>query len=592
MIEKSKPAAGLIPAARYIRMSGDHQERSPEQQAAELARLAQREGLEILQDFSDPAVCGDSGTDQRPGLAGLLQAVKTGRVKAVLVWHTNRLSRQDPMDALELYNVLRKAGCRLITCCEGRIDLDDFAKQLLLFVNQKASKDYLLELSAKVLRGKRQNAEGGNWNGGPVPYGFDRAEVDAAGNLVRRLEPNQPKSTIRGHRVRLVPVEDPQRLAAVRFAFQRFASADLSVRALAGELQTRAFPAPNGSGWSDAFVGKLLDNPIYCGGLRWNRVGRGKYHRLVEGEITRVDGDGKRPNDQADVIERDGTHQGIVPRKLFQAVQKKLAAGRHHPHARRAEYPLSGLMFCAHCGRPMHGKARQGQRVHGDYHYHQYICGSYGTESGCGHFTVSAARVAKWLVTALQAEFLGPGRVELVAEIKRQLRAGAKTSKADVRRLTARLADLDQQVGRLVKAIRTTDAPELVEELAAVRQQRQAVQEALQQATRYQAPRGPRPRSGRSSGSSGRLGGPSGRRGPSDPPGSVPAAGRQDHLHLGPGHVSKRPGALLAGGRRSGAAEPRISQRPGFVGWCHLRRSLGTSGCEGPLQSWSFGTRG
>jgi len=492
MLAKSNPKpAGPIPAGSYIRMSGDNQERSPEQQAAELRRLAQREGLEIVEAFADPAICGDSGIEERPGLAALLQAVKAGRVKAVLVWHTNRLSRQDPMDALELYNVLRKAGCRLVTCCEGPIDLDDFAKQLLLFVNQKASKDYLVELSAKVLRGKRQNAENGGWNGGPVPYGFDRAEVDAAGNLVRRLEANQPKSTTRGHRVRLVPADDPQRLAAVRFAFERFATADLSVRALASELAARGFPAPNSSGWRHAALGKVLANPIYAGGTRWNHRSGAKYHGLRAGEIIALNGRGGgwQVNDELDVILQCGTHQGVVSRKLFQTVQTRLAAGRHRKCARRAEYPLSGLIFCAHCGRPLHGKTRQEQRAQGDYRYQQYICSSYGVGSICGHFTVDARRVAGWLVKALQAEFLGPGRVELVAEIKRQLRAGAKTNKTDTRRLTTRLADLDQQIGRLVRAIRTTDAPELVEELMAARQQRQAALEALQQAARYSDPK-------------------------------------------------------------------------------------------------------
>jgi hypothetical protein len=57
-----------------------------------------------------------------------------------------------------------------VTCCEGRIDLDDFSKQLLLFVNQKGSHDYLTEHSAKVLRGKLNTARAGNRNGGTLAY--------------------------------------------------------------------------------------------------------------------------------------------------------------------------------------------------------------------------------------------------------------------------------------------------------------------------------------------------------------------------------------------------------------------------------------
>ena len=69
------------------------------------------------------------------------------------------------MDGIALYNVLRKSRkWGLISCCEGSIDLDDFAKQLLLFIGQKGNHDYLTELSAKVWRGKL----GKRWQGRPM----------------------------------------------------------------------------------------------------------------------------------------------------------------------------------------------------------------------------------------------------------------------------------------------------------------------------------------------------------------------------------------------------------------------------------------
>jgi len=69
-----------------------------------------------------------------------------------------------------------------------------------------------------------------------------------------------------------------------------------------------------------------------------------------------------------------------------------------------------------------------------------------------------------------------------VAEIRRQLKAEAKTSQQDLKRLEKRAVELEREVGRLVKAIRTTDAPELAEELQAVRTERQSVSEGLQRA--------------------------------------------------------------------------------------------------------------
>ena len=170
-------APRLIPAAAYIRMSGRQQDKSPAEQRAEITKLAAREGCQVVEWFTDEAITGDSSTDSpaRPGCP--VDGAKAGTFKVVLAWHTNRISREDPMDAIVFYNQLRKAGVGLHTCCEGAIDLEDFAKQLLLFVNQKASNDFLVEMSAKTLRGRIANAKAGGHNGGPAVYAMDRGIV-------------------------------------------------------------------------------------------------------------------------------------------------------------------------------------------------------------------------------------------------------------------------------------------------------------------------------------------------------------------------------------------------------------------------------
>ena len=67
----------------------------------------------------------------------------------------------------------------------------------------------------------------------------------------------------------------------------------------------------------------------------------------------------------------------------------------------------------------------------------------------------------RWVVQALQEEYLGPGRDALVQNIKRELTTQAKAIHGDVARLQKRAGELDREVARLVKAIRTVDAAEL-----------------------------------------------------------------------------------------------------------------------------------
>jgi hypothetical protein len=68
------------------------------------------------------------------------------------------------------------------------------------------------------------------------------------------------------------------------------------------------------------------------------------------------------------------------------------------------------------------------------------------------------------------------------------LKARAKGGKDDAKMLESRLAELEREVGRLVKAIRTTDAPELAQELNNARADRDRVQAALEAAGRYATP--------------------------------------------------------------------------------------------------------
>jgi DNA invertase Pin-like site-specific DNA recombinase len=496
MAKANSTTASGIPAAAYIRMSGRQQDKSPTEQRAEVTKLASREGCRVVEWFTDEAITGDSSTDARPGLAALLKGAQAGTFKVVLAWHTNRISREDPMDAIVFYNQLRKAGVGLHTCCEGAIDLEDFAKQLLLFINQKASNDYLIELSAKVVRGKIANAKAGGWNGGPAYYGLDRGLFDADGQLTRRLQPGEHVS-IKGHRVHLLPGTDQAKIDAVRYAFTRFDGADLGVRELAREMERKGYPSPTGKGWSHSNIAKLLRTTAYVGTSRWGKTQHGKYYTFQGENIIALDrGVAKwRRKPDEDAIIREKASEGIVPTALFRRVQAKLKAQERTPsrRTRRADYPLTGLIYCEHCGQPMRGTAvggknRKGQRV---YRYVQYRCRTYDRfgigsprNTTCGHHTIDAQRVLRWLVHALQETFLGPGRDALVQEIKSQLKAQAKASGVDAKRLEKRAADLDREVGRLVKAIRTLDAAELVEELAIVRTDRDRVRAELAQAGR------------------------------------------------------------------------------------------------------------
>ena len=481
--------SSLIPAAAYIRMSGRQQDKSPAEQREEITKLASREGCEIVEWFTDEAITGDSSTDARPGLAAMLTAAKAGAFKLVLAWHTNRLSREDSMDAIVFYNQLRKAGVGLHTCCEGAIDLEDFAKQLLLFINQKANNDFLIEMSAKVVRGHIANAKAGGHNGGPAIYGMDRGLFDEQGNLVRRLQPGEYVRQS-GHHVRLLPCNDQAKIDAVKYTFERFDSADIGLRSLARELTAKGFPSPNSKEWSHNDVRRMLRNAAYAGTASWGAVAWGKYHEAQGEDIVPAGKQRRRKKPEQDTIIVKDAHEGIISKALFDCVQAKLPKPKSYQPKRKADYPLSGLLYCGHCGKPMYGHAARPKCGDKEYDYHKYICSSYSNalNSTCERHAIDADRVLGWLVDKLQEIFLGPGRDALVDEIKRQLQEQPKADNNDLERLKKRAADLEKEVNRLVKAIRTIDADELVEELALVQAERDRVKVQLAEAAKLTTP--------------------------------------------------------------------------------------------------------
>ena len=108
--------------------------------------------------------------------------------------------------------------------------------------------------------------------------------------------------------------------------------------------------------------------------------------------------------------------------------------------------------------------------------YLKYWRGSgHGRNTTCLRHSIDAPRVLSWLVYKLQETFSGPRRAELVQQVKAELTAASKANSGDVERLDKRAGDLDREVGRLVKAIRSIDAAELVEELSIVRAERDRV---------------------------------------------------------------------------------------------------------------------
>lgn len=77
--------------AIYSRVSTSSQ--NIENQVRELRQVAERHGWQVVREFTDDGISGAKGSDGRPGLRALMQAVGRREVDMVMAWSVDRLGR-------------------------------------------------------------------------------------------------------------------------------------------------------------------------------------------------------------------------------------------------------------------------------------------------------------------------------------------------------------------------------------------------------------------------------------------------------------------------------------------------------------------
>jgi DNA invertase Pin-like site-specific DNA recombinase len=307
-------AANSIPAVAYYRMSTAQQEASIPEQRDWAGRAAGAEGVALLAEFQDDGIAG-SEISLRSGLAELLafcesRAAEERPVAAVVVWDGDRLSRADSIKTAVVLDRLITAGVSRLLTQEGWIDFDSDMDRLLYNIRQDLSRAAFSKgLSKNVTRSAVRRAREGRWVCGKPPYGY---AVGPDGHLI---------------------LGDPRKAEAVRYVFRRYAGSAASLGDLCRELTDAGVPPPRGSHWRRGTVRDILLKRAYCGDFVWNVSTRGKYSRVVGGEVRAAGRRGKKllPNDPADHIIIPDAHPALVDRETFEAAGRKLAGnfGRH-----------------------------------------------------------------------------------------------------------------------------------------------------------------------------------------------------------------------------------------------------------------------
>jgi DNA invertase Pin-like site-specific DNA recombinase len=261
---------GPIRAAQYLRMSSDNQRCSTENQQNAIAEYAQEHGYNVVASYIDAGKSGLS-LKGREALKQLLSdALAAQRAfDAILVLDVSRWGRfQNPDQAAHYEFLCRQAGVRVVYCAEPFGEDVAPITTMIKHLRRVMAGEYSRELSVKLSRAHRQQAQLGFRQGGKLIYGFRRLLVDAKRNPRQVLNSGESKA-LSSDKVIVIP-GPPEELAVIRRIFRLYVRHQLSVPEIAKRLAKDGIKGYGDNPLGLATIRHVLSNELCIGQMTYN----------------------------------------------------------------------------------------------------------------------------------------------------------------------------------------------------------------------------------------------------------------------------------------------------------------------------------
>lgn len=339
---------------------------------------------------------GYTGTNyDRPGFQKVMDAVNAGTVNCVIVKDLSRLGREYVETGKYLEMVFPSMGIRFIAIND---DVDstkaNSSNDILVPVKNIMNESYCRELSKKLRRQFRIQRSNGEYLGAFASYGY------------RKNPEDKHKLVIDEYAAEIVRAIFVLKLRG----FSQQSIADyLNAECILPPAEYKKSQGLNyksglkGSGkavWRAYTVQNVLTNPIYIGVLVQGKRGTPNY------KIKQM-----RVRDEEQWCVNKDNHEAIIDEYTFESVQKVLKRDTRVAPNTDAVNPLSGLVFCADCGRSMVKRSVS----RGNKKFHYYICSTNKKGDGCSSHNISIETLENTVMRAIK------NQINLVVEMKQLL---------------------------------------------------------------------------------------------------------------------------------------------------------------------------
>ena len=298
------------------------------------------------------------GNVNRDGFQKMMKLVRQGKVKKVIVYKLDRISRS-LSDFVNILQEFKEHKVEFVSSQESFDTSSPYGEMIvkLLMVFAEFERTSIIN---RVTQAYAHRSEMGFYMGGRQPYGFELVPTVIHNVKTKKLNP--------------IPAEVEQ----VRYIFEVYAQESVSLRRLLDILVAEGKQPLNGSSWTTAKLSTLLKNPIYVKADSdvydyYDRHGvrmvtdvslfTGEYGAQLYGH-TKHDPDAPDWSDMKLVLL---THPGIVDSDIWLKCQRKLEKNRQIGNS--VSNPtswLAGKVVCEKCGHTMttiKGKANKSGEI-------------------------------------------------------------------------------------------------------------------------------------------------------------------------------------------------------------------------------------
>jgi site-specific DNA recombinase len=355
----------------YIRYSDHKQDDgfSVEYQQSEIHDYCIRHGLEIFKEHIDLASTATKVAG-REEFFRLMDAVKAGTVKTIIVYKLNRMFR-NAYESTKYRTLMRKMGVRLLSVTQA-IDEETSAGRLMTNVLSDIDQYQSETISDHVKSSMREMARQGYFTGGTVPFGYKLEEVQ------------------NGAKVRKKYAIDEKEAEVVEDLFRMFAD-NYSLRHLQSYLTNNDILTRRGKEFGITTIARILGNDFYIGTLRYKTQG---YAEIVA----------------------PGAVPTIIDDKLWRRVQaRKNERKLVKPRKKKDLYSLTGKLHCGLCGAHFFGVKSGSVKNDIKYEYKYYICSNRKGYNNCSCDKVRKEYIEQLLLAEIKTKILNESSIKRIA---------------------------------------------------------------------------------------------------------------------------------------------------------------------------------